>query len=80
MKAYCSASLAALPWLFGEIIVVEAVFNAPGLGLGAWRAAKARDYGVVGESLGWLIILFTVFYGLNVLWSRNIGKKLKGYV
>lgn len=36
-----------LPFLFGGALVVESLFNYPGMGLLAWNAAQARDYPVL---------------------------------
>ena len=78
-KSYCSTVASCLPWVFGEIIVVESLFNAPGLGLDAWTAAKVRDFPRLVEALFWLLALYGVFALLNSVWSRRIGKKLGGY-
>ncbi len=34
----------SLPWLIGGEIVVESVFNYPGMGLLLWKAANSHDY------------------------------------
>lgn len=36
-----------LPFLFGGALVVESLFNYPGMGLLAWDAAQSRDYPVL---------------------------------
>src|SRR5690606_11099717 len=46
-----------LPWLFGELIIVETVFNAPGLGLDASHLARTRDLAGLGEVVFWLSLL-----------------------
>ena len=38
----------------GELIVVETVFNAPGLGLDAWHLARTRDLEGLATTIGWL--------------------------
>jgi peptide/nickel transport system permease protein len=34
----------ALPWVFSGALVVEAIFNYPGMGLLYWNAAQVQDY------------------------------------
>jgi peptide/nickel transport system permease protein len=34
----------ALPWVFSGALVVEAIFNYPGMGLLFWNAAQVQDY------------------------------------
>jgi ABC-type dipeptide/oligopeptide/nickel transport system permease component len=68
-----------LPWLFGELIVVEAIFNAPGLGLDAWQAAKMRDFSLLGESVAWLAGIYLACVFLASYASGWIGRRLESY-
>jgi len=79
LKALADTWQQCLPWFFGELVIVEAVFNAPGLGMEAWRTARERDFSGLLACVLWLIIL----YGLSVLastaLSRWLGRKLESY-
>lgn len=68
-----------LPWLFGELIIVEAVFNAPGLGLDCWNLAKMKEYSGLLQSLIWLTALYGVCAFLSAMVSGWIGRRLKSY-
>lgn len=37
----------SLPYIVGGAVVVETLFNYPGMGLAFWTAAQSRDYGVL---------------------------------
>jgi peptide/nickel transport system permease protein len=37
----------SLPYIFSGALIVEALFNYPGMGLLFWNAAESRDYPVV---------------------------------
>lgn len=78
-KSLCSAWSQCLPWLFGELIIVEAVFNAPGLGLDAWQLAKVRDLAGLTEAIAWLAALYAVAVGLTALVNRWLGRRLESY-
>jgi ABC-type dipeptide/oligopeptide/nickel transport system permease component len=79
MKALALSWSLCLPWIFGELVVVEAVFNAPGLGLQIWNLAKNREISALLLPL--LTLAFT--YGLAALCSailhRNLGRRLETY-
>lgn len=44
----------ALPWLFSGALVIEVIFNYPGMGLLFWNAAQSQDYPVL---LGTVIVV-----------------------
>ena len=70
----------ALPWLFGEIIVVEAIFNAPGIGFEIWNFAKLRFYeGLVLNGVV-LVTLYGICHGITYGTGIWVGKKLEGYI
>jgi len=70
----------SLPWIFGELIIVEAVFNAPGLGYNAWNLAKQRDFYGLIFILIYLSIIYFLFFGASFLLNRWLGKRLESYV
>jgi hypothetical protein len=69
----------SLPWFFGELIVVECVFNAPGLGLDAWHQARLRYWASLLESLGWLAWLYGTAVVVSALFAKWLGKRLESY-
>ena len=79
IKAIAQSWSQSLPWLFGELIVVEAVFNAPGLGLDAWNLAQIRNMEGLFEVILWLVLLYGLCSFITALVNRWIGRKLTGY-
>jgi len=70
---------ATLPWFFGELIVVEALFNAPGLGTSLWEAARRLDH---TEAAKGLLVIFAIFFFTNEVnrrLSRWVGVRLESY-
>ncbi len=79
IKALARAWSRCLPWLFGELMIVEAVFNAPGLGLDAWNLARTRELVGLAEALGWLAGLYVVCLTATALVHGWIGRRLESY-
>ncbi len=79
VKALTQAWSQCLPWAFGELIIVETVFNAPGLGLDAWHLARTRDLAGLGEVVVWLAGLYLACVGATALVNRWLGKRLESY-
>jgi ABC-type dipeptide/oligopeptide/nickel transport system permease component len=79
VKAFTGAWAQALPWLFGELVIIECIFNAPGLGLDAWNMAKIRDMSALGEAVFGLMVLYGVCVGICGLVSGWIGRRLESY-
>lgn len=69
-----------LPWLFGELIVVEALFNAPGLGLDIWHYAKTQNISSMLEAIAWVVALYLLLTFLNRRLLASLGRKLNSYV
>jgi ABC-type dipeptide/oligopeptide/nickel transport system permease component len=69
----------SLPWIFGEMIVVECVFNAPGLGLDAWHQARIRNWPGLFESLFWLIMLYALAVVVSASFAKWLGRRLESY-
>ena len=78
-KSLGSAWSQGLPWLFGELVVVEAIFNAPGLGLEAWHMARIRDHSGLLHCVGWLVLLYLVCTTLTSWSNRRLGTRLASY-
>ena len=79
VKSLCGAWNQCLPWLFGELVIVECIFNAPGLGLDAWHAARIRDFGGLAEAMIWLAGLYLVAAAVQAWTSAWIGRRLETY-
>lgn len=69
-----------LPLIFGEMLLVEVIFQAPGLGQLAWIAARTRDYATLWACLGLTSVLYLSFLGVGYWHHRSIGRRLKGYL
>lgn len=78
-RALVSAWMRCMPWLFGEMIIVEVIFNAPGLGLDAWTMAKQRNVGALLESLIWLGMLYVVCVVCTQSVQKKLGRRLESY-
>ncbi len=78
-RALLISWMRCMPWLFGEMIIVEVVFNAPGLGLDAWNMAKQRNIEALLQSLVWLGGLYIVCVFLAQYGHEKIGKRLESY-
>jgi ABC-type dipeptide/oligopeptide/nickel transport system permease component len=78
-KALSGALGRCLPWLFGELVVVEAVFNAPGLGLDAWHLARTRDLAGLATTVAWLTALYIACAAAAAAVHRWIGRRLDSY-
>lgn len=78
-KSYAEAWGQALPWFFGELIVVEGLFNAPGLGYQIWQHAKKQNFTDLFESVLWLFMIYAVLFYLIDNISRKIGRRLETY-
>ncbi len=79
-KSLLESWSAALPWLFGELMIVEAVFNAPGLGLEVWHRARTRDADGFVMSLLSLVAIYLLL-SFSLRWSqRRLGQKLEGWL
>lgn len=70
----------ALPWVFSELIVLECLFNAPGLGWDIWQRAKERRLEDLTEAIVILLIIYGVCHFAAQRFSQRLGKRLEGYV
>jgi len=70
----------SLPWLFGELIVVESIFNAPGLGLDIWFQARQRDLSAMTGSVMILASLYACFALCQNQLHSWLGRRLEGYL
>ncbi len=79
VKAFLDSWNQCLPWLFGEMIIVEAVFNAPGVGLDAWHQARMREWNMMFTSIGGMAALYVACVIISSASSRWLGRRLEGY-
>jgi ABC-type dipeptide/oligopeptide/nickel transport system permease component len=80
VQSLATAWQRSLPWLLGELIILEIIFNIPGLGFEAWRYAKTRDLGMLGINLGAIVAIYVVCTFALLRVNRWIGKRLTSYV
>ena len=69
-----------LPLVFSELVIIESIFNAPGLGFWSWEYAKTRDIGSAAKSIAVLFIAYGLINLAIYFANKNLGKKLTGYV
>jgi ABC-type dipeptide/oligopeptide/nickel transport system permease component len=80
VKSITESWTQCLPWLFGELIVIECIFNAPGLGFDAWTMAKTRDFAGLFNACLWLTALYALCVLANYIINKWNGKKLESYM
>jgi len=76
LESWCKS----LPWVIGDLIILESIFNAPGLGLDAWHLAKSRDLVGMMQVIIWLVALYFVISFVTSSLNKKLGRKLEGYV
>ncbi len=80
LRSLSQSWLRSLPWFFGELLVVEAVFNAPGLAYEAWSFAKVRDQVGMANSMISILIIYLICLIVFKSLNRWLGGKLSSYV
>lgn len=78
-EAFITAWSGSLPWIFSELIVVEAVFNAPGLGLATWQAARERDFDALATALTAMTLGYGILASVSAYFHRRLGRRLESY-
>ncbi len=79
LRSLAMAYERCLPWLFGELILLECLLNAPGLGLQIWRLARQQEFTGLWLAMSQLLILYVALYLMIYLVKQWIGEKLDGY-
>ena len=79
IRTYTELWSRSLPWYFGELIVVEALFNAPGLGFSLWDSARRHDYPSAASGIAVILFIYYFSITLNRTLSRWVGEKLESY-
>jgi len=80
LRVLSQSWLRSLPWFFGEVIVIEAMFNAPGLAYEAWNLAKIRDFYGLAEAMASIVLVYAICLVMFSLVNRWLGEKLASYV
>ena len=70
----------SMPWVFGEILIIECVFNVPGIGFNIWTYAKERQLDNLWQSLAVLLCIYLFAISINRLFGVWLGKKLENYI
>lgn len=68
-----------LPWIFGELVVVEAVFNAPGLGYQIWTLARNREIALLPYPILFLALVYVTVLVSSTHMHQKIGRRLESY-
>ncbi len=68
-----------LPWIFCELIIIECIFNAPGLGFDLWTFAKEMNLAKVFELSTYILSIYFFILGVTFFELKKLGKKLSGY-
>ena len=69
-----------LPWVFGELFIVECIFNAPGLSYETWKSAKMEDFESLVNCVAVITIIYLVIWSAQNLYSSIIKRRLSNYV
>ena len=69
-----------LPWVFGELFIVECIFNAPGLSYETWKSAKMEDYESLISCMTVISFAYVVIWIAQYSYSSNLKKRLSNYV
>ena len=80
MRILLQSASDCLPLVFSELIIIESIFNAPGLGFWSWEYAKTRDIEAAGKSVAALFIVYGLINLTIYFANKSLGKKLTGYV
>lgn len=78
-KSLLTAWHLCLPWLFGELIIIECIFNSPGLGYASWQMARIQKTDALMIPLVTLVIIYAIFSGTLFFFTKRLGRWLDGY-
>lgn len=78
-EAFIGSWTRSLPFVFGELVVVEALFNIPGLGSLLWRSCLERDFIVGGFALCTFLIMYFAAVVAGKIMDGWIGRKFESY-
>lgn len=79
LKSLSVSWASSIPWVFGELLIIESVFNAPGMGLAIWHQARIRDIDSMLITALWFLLMYFTIYVANLSLHSWLGKKLEGY-
>jgi len=69
-----------LPWLLTEMIVLEAVFNIPGLGFFLWNSILLQKWNLTLQYTLSIFVLYFPLFFFQIYWQRKIQKRLWGSI
>ncbi|MGE0174428.1 MAG: hypothetical protein AB7T49_16655 [Oligoflexales bacterium] len=78
-KSFLSAWQQSLPWIFGELVIIESVFNVPGLGSQAWKLARERDFTNLLLVIASMFVLYLLTAKVTHLFHKKLGAKIESY-
>lgn len=78
-KSLFTAWHLCLPWLFGELIIIECIFNTPGLGYASWQMARMQKTEALIVPLATLVAIYAIFSSILWIFTKRLGRWLDGY-
>jgi ABC-type dipeptide/oligopeptide/nickel transport system permease component len=78
-KGFLTGWQQSLPWLFGELVIVESIFNVPGLGSHAWKLARERNFVELSYVIGAIFAVYFLTAKLTYLFHKKLGAKFESY-
>ncbi len=69
-----------LPLVFSELVIIESIFNAPGIGYWSWEYAKTREITSAAQAISVLFIAYGFMNTAISFANRRLGRKLAGYL
>ena len=78
-KSFLDTWNQSLPWLIGEILIVELVFNAPGLFQGLWRSARENRLDTMFLYLIQIVIVYLLLNLIITKMQQKLGELLINY-
>ncbi len=79
IKSLLTSWSMSLPWVFGELIVIESICNIPGVGYSLWMATRQRNLEEGFYLLALLLLIYSLFAVITIWGQRWLGEKLAGY-
>lgn len=79
-SSYLDSLNRCLPWVFGELFIVECIFNAPGLSYETWKSAKMEDFESLVNCVAVITLIYLIIWFAQNLYSSIIKRRLSNYV
>ncbi len=80
LKSISDSWYKSLPWIFSELMIIESMFNIPGLGLALWNTMKERQLFHAFLLFLSMLGLFLLCHAIVRFIHQWIGRKLESYL